>query len=337
MPPDRVRADRFAREGSDFSCDEDPNFRESLDWVVALSYGSPMTPASSDKVAAIAADILQSNTGETILEITPFRGYVWRGGKAFYRAETRGGSYFVKVRRNPPSDRGGLFEMLANLPQPCYRVPPLIGCQKNIEIWKYQSGDGKSLASYSQGELERLVEAVATTDATAKPPTELPKTFWLKRTSGELRLRAKTDPEFARYLPQIRRFGALEHRIFRSFKYTHITHNDLHSSNVIMTAKRVYLVDWDSVSLGPPGASLRAMSNWEATKRNWIAARYSAYAEAAGLKIEPEAVLYAMLSHQIYWALRTALRLNRLDRLPGAFRGLRRLTREFGHIVEPGK
>ncbi len=83
----------------------------------------------------------------------------------------------------------------------------------------------------------------------------------------------------------------------------------------MLSGRQFHLVDWESASLGPPGATLRFFSNWPLSDKRRIAAGYARHRARRGHPVSVRDVLFAMHLHQAFWAFRTAARQKKPDRL----------------------
>ena len=95
-----------------------------------------------------------------------------------------------------------------------------------------------------------------------------------------------------------------------------LTHNDLVARNVIaMPDGSVRLLDWDSATIAPAGASLRAL-NYSATSRaEAVADLYSSEMRRHGLNVQSPDVLFMMKAQQIFWNLSSGVQRRDLRRL----------------------
>jgi hypothetical protein len=235
-------------------------------------------------------------------------------GRNFYEVAAEGTRFLVKVGAEPNELAYGLARTLSGLPRPCYRSPTFYGRLDKTEVWEYVAGHSKALASYSQPELEALLEGVVAVETAVHSP-DLPQTYWLKPVAKQLQAAAETDVRFRPFAPQIRQIAAWEGRLIAAAAPSCLTHNDLHSHNVILGDERIHVVDWESASLGPPGATLRCFGNWPMAEQRRIAIGYARYRARYGHPVAVRDVLFAMNLHQAFWALRTAARQRKPDRL----------------------
>lgn len=96
-----------------------------------------------------------------------------------------------------------------------------------------------------------------------------------------------------------------------------LTHNDLVARNVVaMEDQSVRLLDWDSASIAPPGASLRALSYPNTPRKGKeIAELYMQEMRNHGVSAAVDDVHFMMQAQQVFWCLSTGVQRRTLDRL----------------------
>ena len=93
-----------------------------------------------------------------------------------------------------------------------------------------------------------------------------------------------------------------------SFPCTVLTHNDAKAPNVIRDGDRVTLVDWDSATLGPHGASLRVFARHRDQLDAEAAEAYCRTLADHGMSADPRDVLFTLRAQEVFWGLATGLK-----------------------------
>ncbi|MDQ2762028.1 MAG: aminoglycoside phosphotransferase family protein [Pseudomonadota bacterium] len=89
----------------------------------------------------------------------------------------------------------------------------------------------------------------------------------------------------------------------------YLTHTDYRAGNVFLrVGEKPVIFDWDSASLGPPGATLRFMARLPASEQERVVDLYCAHLEAKGFRFHPADVMFAMRSAAVFHALAHAAR-----------------------------
>jgi hypothetical protein len=247
-------------------------------------------------------------------------------GRMFFEASSTGTRFLVKVGAKSKEFSHTLADILCGLSPPCYRSPRFYGRIDTTEVWEYVAGGSKPLRTYTQAELNALLQGIAAVEATLKSP-DLPQTFWLRPVARRLEAAAEISADLRPFVPNIRKFARWESRLLQQAFVPCLTHNDLHSHNIILAGAQICLVDWESASFGPPGATLRVFSDWPMREKRAIAVRYARYRNRLGFPVDIPDVIFAMHTHQMFWAFHTAARQGKADRF-------RRGWRHFGEILK---
>jgi phosphotransferase family enzyme len=259
------------------------------------------------------------------LSITISNNKASAAGRIFYIAASGEHQYFVKVGGQYIADSDHLIGLLADLNPPCYRSPRLYGRHNDVELWEYVKGDTLSFHNYSKSELVALVRSIAAVETQVSAPG-LPQSYWLSPLAYQLRQAAKEIPEFSPFVSQFKILSAWEPRLFERSRGHCLTHNDFHSQNVICSPQGYYVVDWESASLGAPGASLRTFAEWPEAKYLPIVNAYAKFRLEFGQPVEVSEVLFAMRVCQAYWAFSTGRRQRLPDRFKRGFKLLQTIT-----------
>lgn len=246
--------------------------------------------------------------------------------REFYEARTNGHRFFVKYGVEESRTPEGLIRALSELPPPSYRSPRFICHTNMMEIWEYVDGTSKALTTYSREEIDELMLAIATAE-TAVVASDIRQTYWMRPVAGLLRKVAETAPEFAAFRSHISVIARLEAELIDRCAGDCLTHNDLHSFNIMRTDKGYCLVDWESASLGPAGASLRIFADWKLEERKFVAERYSRHKKKLGAPIGVDEVLFAMHAHQAYWALHSGVRKKNTSLITRGWRHFQKISR----------
>jgi hypothetical protein len=181
-------------------------------------------------------------------------------------------------------------------------------------IWEFREGrSDATFDDYTPDELAGVAESIAEIGVRALPlpkgvslPVGMP---WITPVS----VTASESPCFPQSFRSLcRDFSGLEPAIIahlRSLPCTLLTHNDLKAPNVIISDNAVAtIVDWDSASVGPPGASLRRFSQHGPKTERIVVHSYVRRLEQLGTSVDPDLVRFTMRAQEIFWALTTSLR-----------------------------
>ena len=277
-------------------------------------------------------------------------------GRSFFEASAKEARFLVKVGARWKGFSHDLARALSELTLPCYRAPRFYGRIDTIEVWEYVTGTSKSLRAYTPAEISALLQSIAAVEASLDPP-DLPQTFWMKPVAKRLLAAAGTSKGLRRsfwikpvarrllaaaetgeglrpFVPQIRKFALWESRLLQQTFVPCLTHNDLHSHNIILTGAQPCLIDWESASMGPPGATLRVFSDWPSSQKRGIATRYAAYRNRFGFPVDIPDVMFAMHAHQMFWAFHTAARQNKADRFRQGWKHFGEILKSIGRSIE---
>ena len=94
----------------------------------------------------------------------------------------------------------------------------------------------------------------------------------------------------------------------------YFTHNDYRAANVFLRpGDKPVIFDWDSASLGPPGATLRSMARLTKPEQRQVVGLYCAHLEAKGFHFRRRNVMFAMRAVEICHALIHAARFSAAD------------------------
>jgi 2-polyprenyl-3-methyl-5-hydroxy-6-metoxy-1,4-benzoquinol methylase len=264
---------------------------------------------------------------------------------AVYVCKTAARSYLLKTA---PADglapSPELNSLLLQRSPGCFRVPRLYGTTvadgARFELWEYVSGWSKPFKDYNDQELEGLLRAIATSDAEACTLDGVRRTYWLKPVAGVLQKAIST--RFSQFSEEIQQFSVREQRLLErtgTLGADCITHNDLHAHNVIVSLGDYYLIDWESASRGPAGATLRAFIDWPDERARWVANTYVAFSSEFGIHRNVYDVLFAMRVHQAYMRLRTGVTLRKVERIASGLNHFRllemQLTRRGTMAIKP--
>ena len=96
----------------------------------------------------------------------------------------------------------------------------------------------------------------------------------------------------------------------------YFTHNDYRRANMFLNpGKKPVIFDWDSASLGPPGATLRFMARLPKPEQREAAELYCTRLRTRGLRFRPKDVLFSMRAVEVCHALVHAARFSAADDL----------------------
>lgn len=94
-----------------------------------------------------------------------------------------------------------------------------------------------------------------------------------------------------------------------------LTHNDAKAPNVIRDGDRITLVDWDSATLGPHGASLRVFARHRDQLDAEAAEAYVHTLAEHGMTADPREVLFTLRAQEVFWGLSTGLKHASMSRI----------------------
>lgn len=261
--------------------------------------------------------------------LTPRNELISARGRRFYECRAGEHKLLVKVDQTKPIPvNEALIAQLAAYSPPKYRAPRLFGSAVSelgyFQVWEYVEGESTPLRKYTREQLSALIRSIASADASphANPPVR--QTHFMVPIAK--RLRSERTGIFADFERQFRRFARLEQGIIEktfSLGPPCITHNDLHSHNVIRVGGSFVLLDWESASLGPPAACLRWFCDWPDSGEHFVATSYAKFMRDFGTPTPVNDVLFAMRAHQAFHMLSTGLRQKSLARIK---RGMKHLS-----------
>lgn len=243
-------------------------------------------------------------------------------GNSYFRATYRK-EYFLKTASSTSAKADTVIAALADLGPPCFKVPRLFGRVNDVEVWEYVEGHSKSLSTYSRSELASLIDSLVATEVAISDP-DLDTSFWMRPVAA--RLRSVNIPKFHRLDSHIRHIAYWERAIIERSLGPCLTHNDLHSNNILFTNRGFCVVDWGSASLGAPGASLRVFA--EMAKCDEVVNLYAATRKRYGKPVDPRDVRFTMIAHQAMWALHTGYRQRIPDRIKRGYALMETLSKE---------
>jgi thiamine kinase-like enzyme len=273
-------------------------------------------------------------TDPSAITITPRRDLTSGAhGRLFFEASSVGARFLVKVGAKSKGFSYELATALSELSPPCYRSPRFYGRIDTTEVWEYVTGTTKSLRIYTRAELDTLLRSIAAVEASLDHP-DLPQTFWIKPVAKRLEAAAETSEGLRPFVSHIRKFARWESRLLQQAFVPCLTHNDLHSHNIILTDAQICLIDWESASFGPPGATLRVFSDWSLSQKRGIAVRYAQYRKRFGFPVDIPDVMFAMHAHQMFWAFHTAVRQDKADRFRQGWRHFGEILKGMGSSTE---
>ncbi|MGI8839827.1 MAG: phosphotransferase family protein [Caulobacteraceae bacterium] len=94
----------------------------------------------------------------------------------------------------------------------------------------------------------------------------------------------------------------------------YFTHNDYRAANVFLNpGEKPVILDWDSASLGPPGATLRSLARLPRSDQKQVVDLYCAHLEAQDFHFRWRDVLFTMRATEIFHALIHAARFSAAD------------------------
>nr|WP_237684061.1 phosphotransferase [Pseudaminobacter soli] len=293
-----------------------------------------MSSSEDLRVASTVRTILSLPDSVDLL-LTRRTDAVSGAGRRFFRSEAKGTAFHVKVGgvlRDPLTDT--LARRLSELKCASVRFPKLYGRLDDIEVWEYLDGEAKSLHKYSPAELKALMMAVAEIEAAASD-VELPATYWMKPVGPALRRTSNAWPELAAWTSQIKHLTRWDPEIIGRSIGACLTHNDLHSNNILVRRGGFSIIDWESASLGAPGGSLRVFASGPVQRRRQIITWYLQGRKRFGLKANPGDVEFSMNAHQGYWALHMGGRQKRIDLIHRGWEIVRRLKSASSESQQP--
>ncbi|WP_024586613.1 aminoglycoside phosphotransferase family protein [Aliihoeflea sp. 2WW] len=192
-------------------------------------------------------------------------------------------------------------------------VPELLASiqlgDEQIDVWSHEDGD--TYSSFNTMPSEAVVSTVrsiarVTAALHAAPETmKLPSRAWWvapchRRVSWKLTHQQRR--EFGRHLQVLKSIEDLA-----CFELTEadsvLTHNDLKGPNVLINGDKATIVDWENVSMGPHGASLRRFSSGKGKFERLAAETYVEEMGRQGVSVCPKRLLRVMRFQEIFWLL----------------------------------
>ena len=182
-------------------------------------------------------------------------------------------------------------------------------------LWEYCDGQtARSFVKASRDQIEATVRAMALISARSQDVAEhfrIPTlTRWIEPFAGRILEQEAEFDGLAPYRAGLERLASREDAMIermQSQTLQVLNHNDLVARNTLMMADgSVRILDWDSATLGPIGASLRDFAKLEDDAE--VADLYGAELRRHGLAADDQEVRFVMRAQQIFWNLHIAYR-----------------------------
>jgi thiamine kinase-like enzyme len=193
------------------------------------------------------------------------------------------------------------------------------------------AGDGRTIAVWEYTWLQRKTKTVAenlelvtraaasiaslTQEVVTHTPEIERRIDFLKPMAGRIRERwlesGGGDAASGSLADGIDRLAAIEDRALKRLAAMKpvLCHNDFAAHNIFIPSKGPpVIIDWESVSLGPPGACLRAMARRDNKIQARVAELFATCLSDKGTSISAEEVLYSLRAVELFRALRSAQR-----------------------------
>ena len=212
-----------------------------------------------------------------------------------------------------------------------YPVPMYFGSvrdQENVAaLWEYCHGRTfRSFIKATPAQIEAVVRAIALISATATDVAEqvhVPvRQRWVHPVAQDILALNGAMKGLKRLRARLETFAAHEEALLERLQGQELqvlNHNDLVSKNtVLMDDGTVRLLDWDSATIGPPGASIRDFSKQEAADE--VAALYAGELRRHGVPAKDDEVRFVMRAQQVFWNLSSGLRLRHGIRIRNGLR-----------------
>lgn len=229
----------------------------------------------------------------------------------------------------------------AYLSSKAFAVPKFFGVVEHgsqvATLWRYYRGKShRTFARMKPAHVQGVVESMADISARSEDAAQfanLPREMrWVNPVAEDLAAYLEECGVLSEHEAKLRQLREGEISVVKRAEEQPIwvlTHNDLVARNVVASKKGVVrLVDWDSASIAPAGASLRAFFGREFNISEDVAELYSSAMRRHGINIEASDVLFTLKAQQIFWYLSSGLSRRNLSRV---LVGLEEFQTHFPH------
>lgn len=251
--------------------------------------------------------------------------------RSFWLLEIEAGQELKKVHVKVAerSSRGRALDERLNglgLPIPDYLGSFSLG-KTQISMWEHHDGFcAQSFATLAPVDIRRIAHAVACISAlplSHLADIELEKGIkWVEPVAGKARKLLKAKGRLAEVREELKLLTRIETDVvdeLSSLESATLIHNDVKAPNVII-GSRITIVDWESATVGPHGASLRRFSRHEPHIECLAANTYIDSMAKFGVKIDQAKLLRVMRFQEIFWALSTGVRRGSAGRIISGLR-----------------
>lgn len=160
------------------------------------------------------------------------------------------------------------------------------------------------------------------------------KVFWVLPVSSKVKRLEKEILEKGRVTGKLLSFFYKKEpdlvEWFNSQSGCFLNHNDVKAENNIFSIDgSIRFIDFESLSLGPAGSSLRKFAYSDPFAIEAAVASYVYTLKGYGYKVDFDSVLKSMVVQQVYWGVSTGLRRNEVRRIEGGIR----LMKKFSDVI----
>lgn len=209
------------------------------------------------------------------------------------------------------------------LPTPDFIGMKRVGRQRDhVYVWRHVEGRADlTFRNYSPEDILRVARALAvlaarTPDVAQHVPLRA-EMLWVGPKAKDIRAypalfeKKKIKRAFRAYAKRetkvLSRLGSMPCEV--------LTHNDAKAPNIILRPDDVTIVDWDSATIGPHGASLRVFARHRDDSDVGAAEAYVQALAENGMTADPRDVLFTLRAQEVFWGLATGLKHGNMARI----------------------
>lgn len=277
-------------------------------------------------------DTIERRTGHRIIRAAPVALASASKVRSFHRIITDGPPLHVRLTRWAHRGKNN-YRLSAYLSDREYPVPRFYGAFKSggdqAGVWECCEGSAHgSLEAFTLDQVNSLIDGLALIGARsidvadhARVPTEI---RWARPVLTDLLALPQAEAVRPRLEGLLDKEAAILERL-QGMEQTILNHNDIVARNVLARDDgSVVIVDWDSASIGPAGASLRAFAALPLAEH--AAARYASQLRDHGVSTRESDVLFVMRAQQTFWFLTSGLVKRRPQRIMTGTKRLEQLV-----------
>lgn len=222
-----------------------------------------------------------------------------------------------------------------------FSVPTFFGVVERDDlvaaVWEDCKGEAhKSFGQMSRAHLRGLLRSVAAVSACAEDVQDfanVPRSIrWVHPIAEEIASLANEFDVLHEHQSDIEHLHNNQDAMIRRASEQDLwvlTHNDLVARNTIAGRRNaIWIVDWDSASIAPAGASLRALSSLSLAKQRAAIEVFTDEMLRYGHMVQPADVLFTIQVQQIFWRLSSGHARRDIGRIMDGLRHFRKFTLE---------